>query len=360
MICYYDLGPDKTLNSIVMAGSHDAGVTAGGSNTKTQEQDILGQACSGVRIFDIRITGAVVKKGSDKNVVALKAYHGKGPSSKKDAVDLRTNQDDRMKVKSMWAGEYGMTLTKILTDAAKFVTQNTSEFLILKFDKCHNWPQIAEACVQVLGTTIYTGGGNLNTKTLRQLQGKVIVTFTKDGIEAVGGTYGPAQGILGIKNLSKGGSYDNSYEGLQYFGSGGTQALAFWRTRSQKIAENIEKQTKLMAKGGQGNPNVMGMMYWTTTGITDSIRDRNNAMWAQPSVERLRRMWHQGLEHAIQSRINVYTNINGFAGGQRLKAFMPNFVMIDFADDQKCQEIYELNTVPVTFLVGALGDRRAA
>ena len=59
---------------------------------------------------------------------------------------------------------------------------------------------------------------------------------------------------------------------------------------------------------------------------------------------------------AIMSRVSKYANINGFGGGQILKAFMPNMVMIDFADAPKCQEIFELNTVPVTFLVGALGD----
>jgi hypothetical protein len=42
-------------------------------------------------------------------------------------------------MKSLWGGEYGMTLTKILGDSLKFVTVNPTEFLILKFDKCHNW-----------------------------------------------------------------------------------------------------------------------------------------------------------------------------------------------------------------------------
>ena len=44
MIRYYDLGKDKKLNEIVIAGSHDAGISEGGSNIQTQSLDIEGQA----------------------------------------------------------------------------------------------------------------------------------------------------------------------------------------------------------------------------------------------------------------------------------------------------------------------------
>src|SRR5690349_8464741 len=137
MITYYDLGPNKKLNEIVMAGSHDAGITQGASNVQTQDLDILGQANAGVRIFDIRITGAIVKKGPADNVVALKAFHGGASSTKTTGIDLRTNQTTEMKT-GLKYGEYGMTLSKILNDSKKFVTQNNTEFLLLKFDKCSN------------------------------------------------------------------------------------------------------------------------------------------------------------------------------------------------------------------------------
>ncbi len=52
---YIELGPDKQLNEIVFAGSHDAGISGGGSNAKTQSLDILGQAQAGVRFFDVRV-----------------------------------------------------------------------------------------------------------------------------------------------------------------------------------------------------------------------------------------------------------------------------------------------------------------
>lgn len=76
MINYYELGPDKCLNEVVMAGSHDAGITSGGSNSQTQSVDIHGQATAGVRIFDLRIPAATVAEttGGTKNA-ELKSFH---------------------------------------------------------------------------------------------------------------------------------------------------------------------------------------------------------------------------------------------------------------------------------------------
>nr|MCU0978542.1 hypothetical protein [Pirellulaceae bacterium] len=348
MILYYELGPDKKLNEIVMAGSHDAGITEGGKNIQTQNLDICGQATAGVRIFDLRITGAVVKKGEGGTVTTLKSYHGGSAKSTGQKIDLRTGQTQDVTVTKMsklgvTTGEYGMTLTKILSDAQKFVSINPSEFLILKFDKCTNWLMIAEACVALLGTSLYKGGGNLNIKTLRELQGKVIVVFTSEGQKAVHHLYGIPQGILGIKNLyGSGAVYDPDFHGLQYFGKGGTAVHKPFK----KIDQNIKKQSKIMTKGGEGNPEVMGMMYWTTTGIFESIKKRNDTMWTQPKVQKLQNMWDNGLNNAIMSRVNTEVATKGFAGGYVFKAFMPNFIMIDFADDRKCTEIFELNTIP--------------
>ena len=374
MINYYELGPHKLLNEIVMVGSHDAGVTFGKGNTQTQDLDIYEQAEAGVRFFDIRITAAVVKKGGAADVMALKAYHGKGPESKKAAINIRTGHTERAKVKSLWAGEYGMTLSKMLSDASKFVTKNNTEFLILKFDKCHNWPMIAEACVNVLGPDViytYSGTGDLNSKSLRELRGKVIVIFQEKGRQAVRQLYGPDQGILGFTNLWNGGAYKDDYPGLQYKGKGGTSIFKPFN----KVEQNIKKQTKVMTatsrkvKSGKwykrktkirvdDNPSIVGMMYWTTTGINESIRDRDSGMWTQPNVQRMQSMWNNGLESAIASRTDKLSRIDGFDKGAVLKAFMPNIVMIDFADPTKCKHIFELNTVPPTFLISSMQNFR--
>ena len=296
----------------------------------------------------------MVKKGSASKVVALKAYHGKGPESKTAGVSLRTGQNVTAKTKSMWGGAFGMSLTQMLSDASNFVTKNGTEFLILKFDHCSNWMGIAEACVSILGNTIYKEGGNLNTKTLRELQGKVIVLFTGKGQQAVHHMYGIPHGILGVKNIYSGGSYDPKFHGLQYFGKGGTSIFKPFG----KMKQNVKKQKKLMSKGADGNPDVMGMMYWTTTGMNESIRDRNTGMWSAPNVSRLKQMWEGGLSDSIESRNNTFRKIDGFDSAVTLKAFMPNIVMIDFADVDKCDQIFELNTHSSTFLVSNIQNFR--
>jgi hypothetical protein len=352
------LGPDKKLNEIVMAGSHDAGITAGGGNVQTQSRDIHGQAVAGVRIFDLRIAAATVPGavGGVKQA-ELKAFHADGMLQSKKSTTRHvaglggTQMIERTKLRG---GAFGLGLNGMLAGALQFVQDHPNEFLLLKFDKCTNWSLIAQACVNVLGGALYRGGGNLNTKSLRDLRGKVIPLFTSDGMEAIaaGGQYGPATGILGIKNLYGGkASYQDRFDGLQYFGKGGTSPF----NPRNKIKQNLKKQQKILSAGGEGNPNVMGMMYWTTTGLFESIEQRDRGMWTQPNVAALKRMWNQGLEDAIQSRAAKYASINGFAGGQRLKAFMPNMVMIDFADETKCGEIFQLNTTPVTVMIDAFG-----
>jgi hypothetical protein len=262
----------------------------------------------------------------------------------------------------------------MLSDASKFVTKNNTEFLILKFDKCHNWPMIAKACVDVLGPDViytYSGTGDLNSKSLRELRGKVIVIFQEKGRQAVRQLYGPDQGILGFTNLWNGGAYKDDYPGLQYKGKGGTSIFKPFN----KVEQNIKKQTKVMTatsrkvKSGKwykrktkirvdDNPSIVGMMYWTTTGINESIRDRDSGMWTQPNVQRMQSMWNNGLESAIASRTDKLSRIDGFDKGAVLKAFMPNIVMIDFADPTKCKHIFELNTVPPTFLISSMQNFR--
>ena len=357
MIKYYQLGADKQLNQIVMAGSHDAGITGGGSNVQTQNLEIGGQAQAGVRLFDLRIAaaGLLVNHGLGKEV-ELKAFHADGKLMKNETKSRyvpslnRTESVTRTKLKG---GAFGLGLEGMLEDAKGFVTTNPEEFLILKFDKSSNWGLIADLCIRTLGSTIYQGAGNLNKKTLRDLRGKVIVLFTTAGVAEVARTHPTGSGILGIKNLySKEGPtpvYDPLYDGLQYFGKGGTSVAKPFG----KVAENESKQAKLMKKGGDGNPDVMGMMYWTSTGVLESIRERNNTMWNGTNVAALNAMWTNGLSDSIQSRITKSVDPTSHASGGTLKAFMPNIVMIDFADANKCQTIYDLNQVGGAALVTA-------
>lgn len=354
MIRYYDLGGDRRLNEIVMAGSHDAGITSGGANVQTQDLKIDEQAAAGVRLFDLRIAGEKVsgQRHGDDKVVKLRAFHANEKLVKDEvktryAPDVGRTQDvTRSKLS---AGEFGLGLSRMLKQARRFVKGHTSEFLLLKFDKCRNWDLIAEVCGDVLGDVLYTGGGNLNTTRLRKLKGKVVVLFTREGLDAIPTGLRGAGGILGIKNLKGGGTYDPDYQGLQYTGKGGTSVARAYG----KIGENVRKQRKLMSEGAAGDPNVMGMMYWTTTGLNESIRDRNDLMWNARNVKKLKALWRGGLSEAIEERIANHIDPTSYASAPILKTFMPNFVMIDFADAEKCKVIYRLNRVAATELTEA-------
>jgi hypothetical protein len=369
MIKYLDLGAGKRLNEIVMAGSHDAGITDGagaGANAQTQKLDILGQAQAGVRFFDLRIaafsTGNIV--GGHKQV-ELTAFHADGMLHKKE-TKTRTivgfkgpGQLERSKLRG---GAQGMGLIQMLKDAKQFVTvgAGAGEFLILKFDKCTNWGLIADACIGELGGTLLAGR-NLNTTTLQDLSGHVIAAFMPEGYRML--TDAQKVGITPIRNLYKPPTdYEDSYKGIQYWGAGGTKINN--KSFDGKIEENMKTQQKILNKASTGvadvykrnwrlkkvlktsgcaaaDPNALGMMYWTTTGLLKSIKDRNNRMWSDDRKGGLAKIWSNGFmdyfENAIPNQIRP--------DGGTLKMFMPNIVMIDFAKEKKCDEIYKLNSV---------------
>jgi hypothetical protein len=234
----------------------------------------------------------------------------------------------------------------MLEQARDFVQSELgrNEFLILKFDKCTNWAHIASAVWTTLGTSLYTGGGNLNTKTLEDLRGKVVVLFSAKGLAELPPQTG---GILGFKNLSsEGARYDPAYEGLQYYGKGGTSPF----NPVDKLKQNVKKQTKLMqGAAALGNPDVIGMMYWTTTGLIESIRKRDDGMWDAPNVAKMKTLWSNGLSDFVTARVSL-PSTNPLADAQQRRSYFPNIVMMDFADHSRCQQIRDLNDVTVQHL----------
>lgn len=356
MVTYYPLGGHKRLCDIVVAGSHDAGITGGDANEQTQDLDLFKQAMAGVRVFDLRI--AAMKESSMSSApVLFKAVHAhpalvtNTDKKNKQVFDLGGRKFDVTTTKLPHGGAFGMRLKTMLEDARNFVKYNGSEFLILKFDKSTNWPLLAELCVQELGLAIYTGTGSLNEKTLDDLKGKVVVVFTPKGqAEAQAKGFLPSMGILGCLSLTKGGDYDPGYDGMQYIGKGGTPAMD-GHSDMGKMAVNYDQQLGLMKLGaGQPHPEVLGMMYWTSTGLLRSIRERNDAMWAPQQRPLLTQLWQDGFGEALEARLPAYADPTSHVYGGLLKAFMPNIVMIDFADLDKGQFIHDLNTVAATML----------
>jgi hypothetical protein len=92
----------------------------------------------------------------------------------------------------------------------------------------------------------------------------------------------------------------------------------------------------------------MGMMYWTTTGLLASIKSPNDNLWTAKNRMGLSETWlNMFMEFAqyLQDALPGNINLASYSSGGTLKMFMPNIVMIDFADPDKCRYIYDLNTV---------------
>ena len=377
-VTYGQLGTDRKLNEIVIAGSHDAGITGGGHNERTQNKNILEQARAGIRFFDMRVAGHVVN-GANGKEMRLETFHAdpKVQRTSKGTFKVADLPLPAQKAKVMSlpvGGTWGEGLREMLAQAKAFVMSpaGSSEFLIFKFDKSANWEMIAEVCVLELGDRIYSQRGNLNTTRIGDLAGKVVILFPGSGITALAKVdQRVSQKILGWQNLSaQGASYDPRFKGLQYFGKGGTNPFA-GGDHSAKVTQNEKKQGGLMAKATEERkyytsklnklmgrhrvdppvpPDTMGMMYWTSTGLTASIRERNDAMWASPNVSRLKKLWAQGMEdyylgiqHHDTMNLPLSERAKQAAQGAERKKFIPNIVMVDFADQDKCQLIYDLN-----------------
>lgn len=370
MIKYDNLGKYKKLNEIVMIGSHDAGITSEGGAARTQRLDLFEQAKEGVRFFDLRISAfSTGHKINGIKEAELKAFHAADPLHVKQTKFMKVIDHNGQAIQrsKLIAGAQGMGLHEMLVDAKRFVTAYPTEFLILKFDKCTNWHIIAEMCRLVLDDKLHRTRGNINTMTLGELAGRVVVGFMEDGFNRL--EPDDRDGIAKIRNLQKRrAGYESDFSGLQYWGSGGTAA---WKeyANSFKIDENLKKQTKIYnaglggVKAKKGIPlfrkakaasaplsfDAMGMMYWTSTGTVRSIENRNNQMWNPENKARLLAF----LEEAVPPNVMLW----GFGSGATVKKFMPNIVMIDFADSEKCRAIFKINAITGTQLVAEAGGQ---
>jgi hypothetical protein len=185
----------------------------------------------------------------------------------------------------------------------------------------------------------------LNTTLIDDLQGKVIILFSPEGIAALNNEYGPGDGITAFKSLydkKEPATYSAQFQGLQYWGKGGTSVNPL--KSKDKIQQNIDKQGKIHRKGREFphmSPEVLGMMYWTTTGLKESIEERNNPMWEDDGRRRLKELWGAGMEQFVDGR-NPHSHYH--KGRYFRENYIPNIIMIDFADENKIQTIFELNS----------------
>ncbi len=359
-VSYMNLGGAKRLNEIVIVGTHDAGITRGDGNVQTQNLDIAGQAAAGVRFFDIRVAATTTVVNGVKTL-DMRTFHADGMFVKNETKSRQVNPSgvgvprmEQVTRSKLRAGDWGQTLQLLLTQAQAFVAApaTSTEFLILKFDKCTNWPLIAEACIDLLGANLYVHGGNVNRLTLNQLAGSVVVLFSDSGIRALMAQHGVVPpGILSFANLAKKNetgakpAYQQVFGGLQYYGNFGDTAMK--TTRSKKIKENSKKQLTFMTDARLAPPDVIRMMYWTTTGLRENIQDRDAEMWQPPNLRGFMEAWTSGMGASVSAHANhpIGVGVAPVVVGHQIKVFMPNIIMIDFAELSKTTLIYNLNKV---------------
>ena len=276
---------NKPLHEIVFPGSHDSGITEGGINVKTQTLSVLGpRTNAGCRYFDIRIKEHDVGIGRSKQT-HYDTYHAKffpGTGATKRPVKL--------------GGVYGSWLDTVLSDCSTFAANplNATEFLI--FARLFEMRGLDRDCQQVHTAAWHSplqGSGRFEHQDTRtdSATGANHHSLRRQGGEGYFGyafPFGHRHTLCkstfqgGRQNCYRG-PHTPDYDGLQYFGKFGETTSAgkyLSKTKAQdtKIKENVKKQIKYLSKGTAAPPQVLGMMYWTTTGIRDTI-DRNNRMW---------------------------------------------------------------------------------
>jgi hypothetical protein len=346
---YFNLGGGRKVNEIVMAGSHDAAITSGGIRTKTQDQSITDQALCGVRIFDIRISGQRTGWSGAK----LSAFHGSNTPSTTSKVVGGIKQN--IEVTRMIGGEWGLDLDVILDQCVAFFTQCQNEFLILKFDKSSNYEMILDACQKKLGASLYKEKGNIADKTLHDMAGKVVCGFMGKGYtELTGKGYGIADGVAQIVNLYPDGAMPDAIDGLAYFGKGGTsivQPMPFKAPIKGKYLQNMNKQRAILnaANSAHYSRDVLRMMYWTQTGIFRSIKGRNEKAWTSGATKQMKQLWADGGYDYMKSEVPQAFGLE--SASTDFKYYLPNFIMIDFADHDKGQTIYNLNTLTTSDII---------
>jgi hypothetical protein len=254
--------PDtKWLRQIVLPGSHDAGVygtaqtiTRGVpgflSNPKNsivcQHSDFGRQAMAGSRFFDCRV---FLRKTTDAatgaKVTEQKLGHffkEKVPLSKQPAM-----------------GGYGGALTAVVGQALDFVIANPSEFIILRFSHTYHPTECVNAIRHVIAGNpaypgaLYTQTGNIATKTIGSLRGRVIMVFD----EKFNHHITPGQGIHRFKKFSADAEH---IDGLATCG-----AFASSSDISKVHADTLRAVAKHRTDH-LGTPGHLHFIYWQQTG----------------------------------------------------------------------------------------------
>ena len=288
---------DKTLNQIIIPGSHDAGMSttqhcefASECNTKTQHNNIGQQLSDGARYFDVR---PVLDWGGDTFYTGHFAIHAGSAM-----------------------GCEGETLADVLTEVKTFVNSNPNEVVFLKFSHCYKLSHVAdktEECgnssttnayvAQVksaLGPMMYKCADRkcLWTATLGQIRnsGANVVALFGDGDVS-----DPSKGVFNFNNDVA--IYDNYAD-------------------SNNLDTMMNDQLgKLMTPGNHYPNNLMYLLSWTLT--MDTHDAENSGSGATKSITEM-------AEEAITTLIPKIWGMT--SSGEITNSLLPNILYTDIVD----------------------------
>lgn len=288
------LDGNTKLNSIVMPGSHDAGMSqtdhpgAGGDLnpgiSKTQKLNILGQLEAGSRYFDIRV---------DYDHRELVTYHRTGNS-----------------------GCNGQPLSAVLDQSVEFIQSHPSETFILKFSHIrtnrNNEREIKDRIDQFLADIrfrpyVFTYSSydvNLAEVTLGDCRGKFILVFDyPEHISARSGRF-------------------RYYDGAGYAGPNITVYDSYSKTTSLEKMKH-DQLAKLDQYGGLGK-DYLFLLSWTLTPDAGTF-------FKGSSVEELAKEANPALEKVLAERRHQPGHPQ------------PNIVYIDYLDAAIARSIIQCN-----------------
>ncbi len=256
------------LRHVIIPGSHDAGLAADSygslglgapkSKTVTQSAGVGQQAVYGSRFFDVRI----IKSGGQ-----LKAYHSPGDTRK--------------------VGGVGQAFESILNELRDFVARNQTEFVIIRLSHLQDTSEVFSLLMQWMvqapnngigtnGDLVYKGSGNLATKFVSELAGRMIFLIEgkkmaienfhskaqiKDGPKPMW-IPGQADGFHTLYQNKEGKALPDVSDGLCICGE---------FSSSNKLDQIVSKQASNYSAHDkhrtQGDANAhLYCLYWTSTG----------------------------------------------------------------------------------------------
>lgn len=315
------ISDDKRLDEITVPGSHDAGVYVGSAKTVgpsknkwaiCQHGGLMDQLRAGSRFFDIRVTlhgGSIV------------AHHSN-------------------KILGKRVGSTGGSLETMLGEVMAFLDARGSEFVILRISKSKPEKDVVQKVKDICGARLVKGGGNLASRQLGDLRGKVIAVFDE---ESFSNHVAAGAGIHPFFRYPKVDKY-----GLSFCGK--------YANNNNIIEVYLDQIEKLQAHDEHAAGPHLSVAYWTQTSPKVFSKQRNVQGMTESGSEK--KSIQDGMA-AMRDRLPSHLNGNTLAFQQnkdlieavrkkRLRAgiappTLPNIVMYDFVNPASSAAIIALN-----------------